>query len=102
MCCLQRIAKATFAPLCDKRDEKLRPVLTQSFVKPTISYASTLKPQQPQHELDTPIPLHQTPYHQNSQTPPSDIQELKVMMKGLMEQLGTLLSLLTTLVSKMA
>jgi hypothetical protein len=98
----KELQKKTFTQLRDKRDEKSRPVLTQSYVKPAISYASTLKSQQPRHELDTPKPPHQTPFHQKTQLPPSDIQELKEMMKGPMEQLGTLLSLLTTLVSKMA
>jgi hypothetical protein len=98
----KELQKRTFAPLRDKRNENSRPVLTKSYFNTTISYASTLKSQQPQHELDTPIPPHQTPYLQKSQMPPSDIQELKVMMKGLMEHLGTLLSLLTTLVSKIA
>jgi len=98
----KELQKKTFAPLHDKRDENPRPVLSQSYVKPTISYASTLKSQQPQHELDTPKPPHQTQFHQKTQMPPSDIQEMKEMMKRLMEQLGTLLNLLTTLVSKMA
>jgi PAX-interacting protein 1 len=98
----KELQKKTFASLRDKRVENPQPVLSQSYVKPTISYASTLKSQQPQHKLDTPKLPHQTPFHQKTQMPPSNIQELKEMMKGLMEQLGILLSLLTTLVSKMA
>lgn len=33
--------------------------------------------------------------------PKSDLDELKSMMKGLMEQMGTMMNLLTTIVSKM-
>jgi hypothetical protein len=44
----------------------------------------------------------QTTYQQQMQLPSSDIQELKVMMKGLMKQMSTLLNLVTTIVSKMA
>jgi hypothetical protein len=96
------LQKKTLAPLRDKRDENARTVLSQSYFKPTIPYASNLKSQQPQHEMDTPKPPHQTQFYQKTQMPPSDIQELKEIMKGLMEQQGTLVGLLTTLVSKMA
>ena len=46
--------------------------------------------------------ISKTTYQQKQQMPTSDIQELKIMMKGLMEQMGTMLNLLKTLVSKMA
>jgi hypothetical protein len=52
----KELQKRTFTPLRDKRDEKFRTVLTQSYVNPTTSYVSTLKPQQTQQELGTAIP----------------------------------------------
>ena len=73
-------------------------------IKPDISYAATLKSQQHQYMYETATPQtpQQTTYQQQPQLPTNEIQELKVMMKGLKEQMGTMLSLLTTLISKMA
>ena len=42
-----------------------------------------------------------TQHRQLLQAPTNDIQELKAMMKGPMEQMGTMLNLLTTLFSEM-
>jgi hypothetical protein len=71
-------------------------------MKPDISYVTALKSQQNQHETATPQTLQQTTYQQQPKLPTSDIKELKIMMKGLMEKRCIMLSLLTTLVSKMA
>lgn len=38
---------------------------------------------------------------QNQETPTNDLSELKTMMKGLMEQMGTMINLLTTVVAKL-
>jgi hypothetical protein len=75
--------------------------LWQKQTKPDITYATTLKSQHNQSETASPQTQQRTTYHQQLQLPSSDIPELKVMVKGLMEQMGAMLNLLTTLVSKM-
>lgn len=85
-----------------KQGGKNQKVLTQTPVRLDISYAYILKSQHNQYETATAQTHKQIPYQQQPQPPTSDIQELKVMMKGLMEQMSTMLSLLTTRVSKTA
>lgn len=82
-----------FPVLRSKKPASDVPMPTQ-FVRSNISYADIArgKSEQTQHEnnLNQQIPNQQ-----------SDMLELKQMMKGLMEQMGTMLNLLTTLVAKM-
>jgi len=82
-------------PYETKRPKKNQDVPSQIQLQPGIFYATTLKSQTNQYETATPH-IHQQTYQQQPQMPISDIQEMKVMMKGLM------LSFLSTLVSKMA
>lgn len=71
-------------------------------VQPGISYAQIAREQsqQVQFENNRLQPMVQSLPHLPQQS--NDMLELKSMMKGLMEQMGTMLNLLTTLVSKMA
>lgn len=72
--------------------------ITPQMVQAGISYAQqTCQAKQDQYinyssHMQKDIPIQQ----------PNDITELKTMMKQLMEQMGTMISLLSTLVSKMA
>lgn len=66
-------------------------------VQPGISYAQMAREQSQQIQLEN-LSQHQP----NSLKQSNDMLELKSMMKGLMEQMGTMLNLLTTLVSKLA
>ena len=83
------------------KKKKKQKVLSQKQTKPDVSYATPLKSQHNQSETASPQTQQQTTCQQQLHPPSSDIQELKVMIKGLMEQIGTMLNLLTTLVSKM-
>jgi PAX-interacting protein 1 len=94
------LQKRTFPPLQSKQDEKNQKVLPQKQITPHISYANTLKPQHNNFQTANPQTQQQATYQQQMQLPPTDIQELTVMMKGPMEQMGTMLNLPTTLVSK--
>ena len=96
------IQKKTSPPLRNKQDGKNQKVLLHTQIKPDISYATILKSQQNQYETATPQTHQPTTYQQQPQLPTSDIHELKLVMTGLMEQMVTMLNLLTTLVSKMA
>jgi len=84
------------------RPKKNQKFPSQTQLKPDISYAITLKYQLNQYGTATERTHQQTAYQQQPQLPTSDVLELKVMMKELMEQMGTMLSFLTTFVSKMA
>lgn len=66
-------------------------------VQPQISYAQTIRgnTQQTQHE-NYPDQIH----NPNTVQQTDDMQEMKTMMKGLMEQMGTILNLLTALLHK--
>jgi hypothetical protein len=77
--------------------------------KPSHTRTSLLPP--PTLLLSNLLPLHprlltlleqQNTHRQQPYPSHTDIQELKAMLKGLMEQMGTMLNLLTTLVSKLA
>jgi len=96
------IQNRTFPPLRNKNGGKNQKFLTQTPVRLDISHAYIFKSQHNQCETTTAQTHQQIPYQQQPQPPTSDIQELKVMMKGLMEQMSTMLSLLTTRVSKTA
>ena len=95
------LQKRTFPPLRSKQVVQTQENVLQNPAKPIISYAALLKSPRSPLETTKPQPQQQTTYKQQ-QTPSSDIDELKVMMKGLMEQMGTMLQLLKTLVSEMA
>jgi hypothetical protein len=77
-------------------------VLPQPHNAPRNCYAAALTSHQHQYEPATPHTLQQSPSQTKSQPSTSDIQEMQVILKGLMEQMSSILSLLTTLVSKMA
>jgi hypothetical protein len=94
------LQKRTLPPLRSKQDEKTRKLYRKNKPHHT-SYANTLKPQHNQFQTANPQTQQQATYQQQMQLPSTDIQELKVMMKGLMEQMGTTLNLLKTFVSKM-
>lgn len=102
----QELQKKSFPPLRNKKEVSLDETLTRSQIQPGTSYATALQNKSQQAQFGTQIGQlasqqiqKHTPYQHQ---PTSDIQELKSMMKGLMEQMGTMLNLLTTLVSKMA
>lgn len=63
-------------------------------VRPGVSYAQTARENSHQQQF-----VNSLNQPQNSQ-PSNDIFELKQMMKSLMEQMGTMLNLLTTIVTK--
>ena len=95
------LQKRTFPPLRSKQVVQTQENVLQNPAKPIISYAALHKSPRSPLETTKPQPQQQTTYKQQ-QTPSSDIDELKVMMKGLMEQMGTMLQLIKTLVSEMA
>jgi hypothetical protein len=98
---LQRPTEETLPTVTKQTRRKHQKVLPQKQTTPHNSYANTLKPQHNQFQTANPQTQKQATYQQQMQLPSTDIQELKVVMKGLMEQMGTVLNLLTTLVSKM-
>jgi hypothetical protein len=96
----KEIQKRTFPPLRNKLDGKTLAVQPQPYTRPGTSYCAALTSQQ-QYETTTSI-IQQIPTRQQQIHPQtSEIHELKTMMKGLMEQMSTMLNLLTTVVSKM-
>lgn len=65
---------------------------------PGLTYAQATVDNRTQgHPSNNLASNHQLQGHQSN-----DLQELKSMMKGLMEQMSTMLNLLTTLIAKMA
>jgi hypothetical protein len=96
------IQKRTFPPLRINQDRINQQVLPQTQNAPRNSYAATLTSHQQHYEPAISHPPQQLPIQTNSQPPTSDIQQMQIMLKGLMEQMSSMFSLLTTLVSKMA
>jgi hypothetical protein len=96
------LQKRTFPPLRRNPEVKHSYALPHPHITPTSSYATALKsPIIPPQTVDS-LPEQQITHRQQPYPPQTDIQELKTMLKGLMEQMGTMLNLLTTLVSKLA
>jgi hypothetical protein len=91
----KELLKKKYPPLRPKQYVNKANLQQQSTVRPNISNAQTLK--NPQQE-----PLSESqPNNIVAPTPTaSELSELKNMMKTLMEQTGTLLNLLTTVISK--
>jgi len=97
----KEIQKRTFPPLRNKPDGTPSTALPHPFIRLGTSYSAALKSQQHQYETAT-VTIHQIPTQQQQINPPtSDILLLKNMMKGLMEQMSTMLNLLTTVISKL-
>lgn len=79
----------------DSQQAAQPPPRPSSSTRPGLSYAQVTREQNQQQQF-----LNNLNQPENSQ-PSSDMCELKKMMKGLMEQVGTMLNLLTTLIVKM-
>ena len=95
------LQKRTFPPLRRKQDAKHPYDLPKPQATTASSYASALK-SSPIPPSTTDFPPQQINTHQQHLQPPqTDLQELKNTMKKLMEQMGIMLNLLTTLVSKL-
>ena len=105
----ERFVQAVFADLVcgnTRTTRHVQPLQSSSYNFVTagrvdISYATLLKTAHSPVESTKPQPQHRTTYQQQ-QTPSIDINELKVMMKGFMEQMAAMLCVLTAFVSKMA
>jgi len=115
------LQKRTFPPLRKKFEETHPSHLLQPTIAATSSYATALKSSptplplaaapsnatahksspSPPPPVDASQPQRQPTHGPRPQPPPTDMQELRDMMKGLMDQMGTMLNLLTTLVSKL-
>jgi hypothetical protein len=96
------LQKRTFPPLRRNQEVKHPHALPHPHITPTSSYAAALKSSTiPPQTVDS-LPEQQITHRQHPYPPQTDIQELKTMLKGLMEQMGTMLNLLITLVSKLA
>jgi hypothetical protein len=97
----KEIQQRTFPPLRNRPVTK--PSVTQPHLttSPSTSYSTALKSQPPPHESATEHPsLVSTPQTPNN-PPTSEILEIKNIMKGLTEQISTLIHLLTTVISKL-
>jgi len=93
------LQKRTFPPLRINQTRTYQQVLPQSHNSQRSSYAAVLTSHQIQ---PVPPPTHpQTPLHVNLQPTTSAIQEMQVILKGIMEQMSTMLNLLTALITKM-
>jgi hypothetical protein len=98
----KNLQKRTIPPLRQNQEGKHPHTLPYPHISPASSYATALK-----SSLTPPLTVDSQPEQQNTHrqqpySPQTDIQELKAMLKGLMEQMGTKLNLLTTPVSKLA
>jgi hypothetical protein len=94
------IQQRTFPPLRISQDRKNQHDLPQPHTAQHSPYAASLTSHQHQYEPAAPHILQQSPSQTKSQPPTSDIQEMQVLLKGLMEQMSSMFSLLKTLVSK--
>lgn len=61
-----------------------------------VTYAQAVR------NSNIPEQASEIPQNNVNSTPPNDIQELKEMMKSLMQQISTMLNVLTTIVSKIS
>jgi hypothetical protein len=96
------LQKRTFLPLRRNQEVKHPHALPHPHITPTSSYATAVKsPTIPPQTVDS-LPEQEITHRQQPYPPQTDIQELKTMLKGFMEQMGTMINLLTTLVSKLA
>jgi hypothetical protein len=91
----------TFPPLRRNREGKHTYALPQPHITSASSYATALKSSLTPPTIVDSQPEQQNTHRQQQHPPQTDIQELKAMMEGFMEQMGTMLNLLTTLVSKL-
>jgi len=96
------IQKRTFPPLRIHQDQKNQHAPLQPQNAPPNSYAAALKSHQHQYESATPHTPQKSSPPTNSQPPTNVIQETQAMLRGLMEQMSSMLSLITTLISKLA
>lgn len=90
------LLKKKFPPLRTRQQQPVTRVNIANTVQPNISYA-----QMAHNNLQEPsgMQIPQNQIFQNSQT---DMGELKNMLKNLMEQMSTMLNLLTTVVAKIS
>jgi len=96
------LQKRTFPPLRRNQEGKHPHALPHPHITSTSSYATALKSSLTPHLTVDSLPEQQNTHRQQPYPPQTEIQELKAMLKGLMEQMGTMLNLLITLVSKLA
>jgi hypothetical protein len=96
------LQKKTYPPLRPKIYTPPAQLKQTIYTQPGVSYAQVTK-----QSSYTPTPIenvqnvHNVQYTNQHHQQTSDIQELKHMMKGLFEQMGTMLNLLTTVLNKL-
>lgn len=96
----KELQKISFPSLRDKdngNDKPNQQETKSAHVRPGMSYAQAAREESQQTQFINNLQQSQT----NKTRQSNDMSELKKMMKTLMEQMGTMLNLLTTLVSKM-
>jgi len=96
------LQKRTSPPLRRNQEGKHPHALAHLHITSASSYATALKFSLTRTLTVDSQPELQNTHRQQPYPPQTDIQELKAMLKGLMEQMDTMLNLLTTLVSKLA
>jgi hypothetical protein len=89
-------SKKTYQPLLQKQCNPPAPLQKTVHAQPGVTYAQITK----QH-ISNPAPQDTAPLTNQSQQLPSDTHDLKLLLKTLFEQLGTMLNLLSTVLSKL-
>lgn len=95
----KQLQKKKFPPLRRKTADVLQQ--PTSFVKHGVSYAEQLRQQSQQEQFINNVQPNNQPQLEPQNQQSNDMHELKLMMKDLMSQMGMMINLLTTLVSKM-
>jgi hypothetical protein len=90
------LQKKTYQPLRQKQYIPPAPLQKTVHAQPGLTYAQITK-----HNLNNPAPQDPAPITNPSHQPPSDTNDLKLLLKTLFEQLGTMLNLLSTVLSKL-
>lgn len=93
----RELQEKSFPSLRQKQNTPNLQTSQSAHVRPNVSYAQAAREKSQQAQFLNNVQQSHTTGTQQS----NDMLELKQMMKGLMEQMGTMLNLLTTLVSKM-
>lgn len=93
----KELQKKQFPALRPKQYTPPQQIRQFQQIQPGLTYASATHEQKQQVYSPTNISQNPNQPHQQS----SDMQELKNMMKGLFEQIGTMLNLLTTVIAKL-
>lgn len=94
----KELQKKKYPALREKQIRIPKQLVNTNLIQPGMSYAQMARDNTRQIQTDNNAVRPQLFLPQQN----NDMQELKQMMRGLMEQMGTMLNLLTTLISKMA